>query len=154
MKSCLFTTLLLTLSFLNGCASPKTGVQTDWQLILHHDSQGNIISGSKTHLIQLVTEGRPVRILWPIRDDFVHVLSGNFLTIMTGEVYAQASSIVRQIPDKATRRFIDLDAKEQSHWTAIFSTTGNIRSFQSQVGKLNSYQYPLKWYVYTQGDKD
>lgn len=134
---------------LTACAVQPTTAVPDWKLIYHHDKDGNAIAGDKNQLITLIREGRPVRIFWPIGKVLDHIADAGFITIMNNEVFAQTDAIIRQIPDKATRRRIALDAKNQSRWSAIFSTTGELRSFQSQEGKLTDYRFELKWYVFT-----
>ena len=138
--------LLILCVFLSGCAS-TTVTAPDWHLIYAHDKDGNAVSGDKSRLLQLVREGRPVRIYWPIRDVVEHVADADFLTVMNGEVFAQIDGIVRQIPDRETRKRIALDAEGQSHWHAVFATTGELRSFQSADGTLGDSRFPLKWYV-------
>ncbi len=140
--------LLALISLLGGCAT--TGQQQlDWQLMLHHDAQGQTISGSKQQLITAVESGRPIRIVWPLREDFIHVADAGFLTVMNGEVFAQFDGIIRQIPDRETRRSIALDAENQSQWHAIVGTTGALQAFQSSQGQLNSRQFEYKWYALT-----
>lgn len=119
----------------------------DWQLVYSHDKTGKVIQGEKQKLINFVKKGHPVRIVWPIRDNFMHMMDAGFITLMNGEVFAQVNSIIRQIPDKETRQFILLDAEKQSEWHAILSTTGEIRHFQTLNKKLNRSHFALEWYV-------
>lgn len=139
---------VLVCVLLCGCAA-NTSHSPDWQLIYAHDKDGNPESGDKQRLLQLVREGRPVRVYWPIRDVVEHVADAGFMTVMNGEVFAQIDGIVRQIPDRETRKRIALDAEGQSRWHAVFATTGELRSFQSAEGNLGDYRFPLKWYVLT-----
>ena len=138
--------LILTAALLSGCASQSFKPGSDWQLLYHHDAEGQPIAGDKQRLIQAVLDGRPIRVVWPIREHFIHVADAGFLTVMNGEVFAQWEGIVRQIPDRQTRRSIALDAKEQSQWHAIISTTGQLQSFQSVNPTLGSNQFTYKWY--------
>ncbi len=139
----LFATVLL----LGACASIDHRPVVDWQLLFHHNAQGQTISGNKQQLIEAVESGRPIRVVWPIREDFIHVADAGFLTIMNGEVFAQLDGIIRQIPDRETRRSIALDAENQSQWHAIVATTGELQAFQSSEGQLNQRQFEYKWYA-------
>jgi len=134
----------------SGCTTtPNAPPASDWRLIYHHDKQGNPLYGRKQALIDLVMEGRPVRVVWPLRDDVAHAGDAGFLTVMNGEVFAQLRGIIRQKPDRETRKRIALDAEDQSSWHAILSTTGELRSFQSVKSKLADSQFELKWYAYS-----
>ncbi|WP_223789973.1 hypothetical protein [Marinicella meishanensis] len=138
--------LVSLLTVLSGCATTAHPNRTDWQLLYHHDATGQAISGDKQALIDAINQGRPIRLVWPIRPDFVHVADAGFLTVMNGEVFAQLPGIIRQIPDRETRRRMALDASGQSRWHAIVGTTGEIQSFQSALGELGQRQYAFKWY--------
>ena len=140
--------LMMSLPFTSACSRLSGREIPDWKLVYHHDENGERISGSKDKLLQLVHQGRPIRIQWPIRDVLFHYMDGNFITVMNGEVFAQTHGIIRQLPDRETRKRIALDASEQSHWHAILATTGELRSFQSVEGELKDYRFPLKWFVY------
>lgn len=144
-KSMIAFTILVLLS---GCITNPSKPAADWQLAFHHDATGNRIDGSKQMLIDAVNTGRPIRVVWPMRDDFIHVADAGFLTVMKGEVFAQFNGIIRQIPDRKTRRSIALDAEDQNNWHAIISTTGQLQGFQSKGKGLSSSQWAFKWYTY------
>ncbi len=144
-----FTVVFTLFVLLSGCNNQSIKPHSDWKLVFHHDAAGQTIKGDKQTLINAVSEGRPVRLVWPLRENFIHVADAGFLTVMNGEVFAQIDDIIRQIPDQKTRKSIALDAKEQSRWHAIFSTTGEVQAFQSRDKKLNTRQRTLKWYVDT-----
>ena len=145
-KQLLITFTLLTL--LSGCIKQPLKPTSGWQLAFHHDAAGNRIDGSKQMLIDAVMAAKPIRVVWPMRDDFIHVADAGFLTVMQGEVFAQFHGIIRQIPDRKTQR-IALDAEQQNNWHAIISTTGELQSFQSKQKELKSSRWTLKWYVST-----
>jgi len=132
-----------------GCNSTSKPAFPDWKMVYHHDKNGNAIAGDKQQLLNLIAEGRPVRIYWPIKNRLDHYFDAGFLTVINGEAFAQVSSIVKQIPDFSENSRIALDAKAQSKWTAIMSTSGEFRSFQSVEAKLKDYQFELKWFVFT-----
>lgn len=137
---------LLLVTFLVACTHlPKSG-SPNWQLLYSHDKEGKMLAGSKAALLNHVEQGRPVRIFWSIDDDFAHVLDAGFLTIMNNELFAQSTGIVRQIPNFEGSPRIALDAHEQSHWHAIFSTTGEVRHFQSLQAELRDSRFELRWY--------
>ncbi len=138
--------LILSATLLTSCTTLPSKSAADWQLLYHHNAEGKAIAGDKQRLIQTILDGRPIRVVWPIRDDFIHVADAGFLTVMNGEVFAQLDGIIRQIPDRETRRSIALDAKEQSQWHAIVATTGQIQSFQSIKSTLGSNQFTYRWY--------
>jgi len=140
--------ILFLMVSIAGCMSSPVPKHQRWQLVYAHDKDGNSVEGNKAELIKLVESGHPVRIFWPIRTGFAHALDANFLTISGGEVFAQSDNIIRQIPERPSYKRIALDASEQSKWHAIFSTTGELRSFQSKEKKLASHQFPLHWFVY------
>lgn len=142
--TCTFLTLL------SGCATHKMSPAADWQLMFHHDAAGSTVDGDKQKLIDAVTAGRPIRVVWPIRENFIHVADAGFLTVMNGEVFAQFAGIIRQIPNSETRRSIALDAEGLSQWHAIVATTGELQGFQSSEQILNSHQFTYKWYAYNQ----
>ncbi len=143
------TLIVFMLIMINGCAVNQPKPMTDWQLLYHNGVDGEAIAGSKSRLIAAIENGRPIRIVWPLNDRFMHVADAGFLTVMNGEVFAQFNGIIRQIPDRETRRSIALDAKNQSQWHAIVSTTGQLRAFQSIEGDLNNHQFAYKWYGLT-----
>lgn len=138
--------LLFMLSFSASAAS-------DWQLVLKHDKHGKILEGSKKNLVQHIKEGRAIRIVWQLRPNFTHIMDAGFLSVMDEEVFAQPAPITRQMPNfKDT--FIALDAAGQSKWTAIFSTTGRLESFQSKELKSKVYQFALEWYSFSPTKSD
>lgn len=141
-----YLVLILVTFFIAGCNSTPLQ-RVDWQVVYHHDKNGEVIQGDKQTLIDAVKEGRPVRIVFPINDNFIHVMDAGFLTFSNGEVLAQTQGIIRQIPERPEYKRIALDAAEQSKWHAIFSTTGEIRSFQTAKGELGDMRFPLKWVV-------
>ncbi len=91
-------------------------------------------------------QGLPLRIVWVIREDFIHTMDAGFTTIWGDELFAQIDGIVRQIP-RGENQTIDLDAVEQSHWHGLFGTTGEVRNFQSKAGELKSWRDTLRWYT-------
>jgi len=124
-----------------------TSAASDWQLVLKHDKQGKVLEGSKSNLVQHIKEGRPIRIVWPLRPNFIHIMDAGFLSVMDEEVFAQPAPITRQMPNfKDT--VIALDAVGKSKWTAIFSSTGRLESFQSTESKSKVYQFALEWYSF------
>ncbi len=131
---------------LQACAQTTASSGRAWQLVYHHDPNGAPLAGDKAALRAAVLAGQPLRIVWPVRADFWHAMDAGFLTVLGDDVLAQTHSIVRQIPDSENARFA-LDAETQSHWHAVFSTTGEVRSFQSQAGELSDHRYALQWYV-------
>lgn len=135
------------LIFLSLIFSLSAVAESDWQLVYHHDKSGKAITGSKSNLVKYVEQGRPVRIVWQINKQFSHVMDAGFLSIMYNDVLAQTSAITRQIPD-FQKKLIKLDAEEQSQWTAIFSTTGRVESFQSSEKVSKEFFFPIKWYAY------
>lgn len=139
-QSFLLIALILTLS---AC---QQNTSDQWRLIYHHDAEGQMLEGDKEELLCFVKQGHPVRIVWPIRNDFSHMMDAGFLTIMQDELYAQTEGIIRQIPNRDEQHVL-LDAKEQSRWHAIFSTNGKVHSFQSTQGELGVYRFGLKWFV-------
>ncbi len=146
----LFMVFFTLLTLLSGCTKQSVKPHADWKLVYHHDAAGQTIYGDKQALIKAVSEARPIRIVWPLREHFIHVADAGFLTVMNGEVFAQIDGIIRQIPDQKTRTSIALDAKDQSRWHAIVSTTGEAQAFQSKEKKLNARQRAFKWYAYKQ----
>ena len=139
----------ISIVILAGCHSTVSVPFPDWQMIYHHDKNGGVIAGDKQKLLGLISEGRPVRIYWPIKNRLDHYFDAGFITVINEEVFAQVSSITKQIPDFSENSRIALDATEQSKWTAIMSTSGEFRSFQSVESKLKDYQFELKWFVFT-----
>lgn len=141
--------LLLLIMLIAGCQSTPQISVPDWHLVYAHDKAGNAVSGNKAQLLQYASEGRPIRVVWPIWDVLTHAADAGFLTLMNGELFAQVDAISRQIPHRQTRKSVALDAKEQSRWHAILATTGEIKSFQSIGGGLKSHQMPMQWYVFS-----
>lgn len=141
-----YVCLVLTLMIF-GCNTQVKNSNSQWRLVYNHDKQGNKISGDKQKLITLIKNGHPVRIVWPIRENFHHMMDAGFITIMNEDVFAQANPIIRQIPDKKTRNTIYLDAEQQSQWRAIFSTSGELSHFQSIDKKMHQSRFGLKWFV-------
>lgn len=145
--------IMLTSLLLCACAGTnKENIANtnfpNWKLVYHHKQDGVPITGNKQQLIGLIQSGHSVRIVWPLRKDFVHITNAGFLTVMNGEIFAQAPDIIRQIPQLGEFASIALDAEDQSHWHSIFSTTGQMQSFQSVNSQLLSRQVTLKWYVF------
>lgn len=134
--------IVFLLIFLLSACFPS--YPTTWQLVYHHDKSGRSLEGSKAQLIKAVKQGKSVRIVWKIRENFIHVHDAGFLTIIDEELFAQSDAIIRQIPEKTD---IALDAENQSHWHAIFSTTGKVRTFQSLEKKLHDYNFEISWFV-------
>lgn len=140
--------LLVIFVLLAGCVTTPVKQLPRWQLVYTHDKQGQPLFGDKQNLVRLIESGHPVRIFWPIRDNFTHSLDAGFLTVVNGEVFAQPVGIIRQNPQRPDYKSILLDAKEQTRWHAILSTTGELNSFNSAKDVVSIHQVKLSWYVY------
>lgn len=126
--------------------TPNFDKQLNWKLVYSHDKNGATTFGSKEELLQYARTGHPIRIVWPIRDDFVHVFDAGFLSIMGNDLLAQVTPIVKQNPDFTTGT-IELDYREEKTWHAILSTSGDLKSFMSGEKSQSEYRFALQWYV-------
>ncbi|HAS44088.1 MAG TPA: hypothetical protein DCS93_26660 [Microscillaceae bacterium] len=131
--------------------TPIVVEDTPWRLVYAHDAQGKATRGNKTHLINAVRNGFPVRVGWGVNfrsgsGGIEHVTDAKFLSIHRGEVFGQVEPIIRQrpFPDKPGIR---LDAEKLRTWRAIFGTTGETRTAGKGSSKEGYSRRPMYWYV-------
>ncbi|OJJ23932.1 hypothetical protein BKI52_06165 [marine bacterium AO1-C] len=130
--------------------APIVVEDTPWKLIYAHDAQGKTTHGNKTHLVNAVRNGFPVRVGWGVifrsgANGIEHVTDAKFLSIYKGEVFGQVQPIIGQRPTRK-RADIRLDSLQHRTWRAIFGTTGEMHT----VGNKSKGGYsrrPMYWYV-------
>ncbi|MEM7549593.1 MAG: hypothetical protein AAF363_07960 [Bacteroidota bacterium] len=123
-----------------------------WKLVYEHNESGEVISGSKSDLIEAVRSGKDVKLGWKMggAGQFVeHYAEVQFLTIMEGEVYGQISPILSQEPSFAKKT---VGFREGLKWSLIASTTGvNSTLFYNITDGTalddGKYRWGNKWYV-------
>ena len=127
-----------------------------WQKVLVNDAAGEVLFGSKQKLVDAVRLGFPVRLGFggqPIE----HFAEANFLTIadgniVKGEVFAQISTIVGQIPTMEQDSF-KMRFRTSNHWTKMAGTNGYATAFMTDyhadtlVGGGNDRYRSTTWYV-------
>ncbi len=131
--------------------------QSNWELVYHHDKEGNAIEGNVNDLIEAIRNGKEIRLAWwsepraeyPKRK-VEHLADATFLTIMSDSiVFGQIRPIYGQIPDFNEFKFT---LKENLEWIIIGGTNGKTDSMTrntvtGEIVSHNARQLPLKWYV-------
>lgn len=137
--------LLILLGILNFLALSG---QTNFEIVLETDFEGNVVNGSKSELIKKIREGKPVRIGWQLdfnkdkEPDFDHWMDAEFITILGDDVFTQIRNINLQVP-KTDIPQVDI-IPVNTMWTAILGTNSLL---------VNRYVYgELKYEVDTLGN--
>lgn len=119
----------LILIFLSSCQT-QINSKSGWQKIYQNDGNGETVFGDKSHLIDAVRLGYPIRIGWG-SNRIEHVCDADFLTIFQGtEVFAQIKTIIGQAP-RNDNDSLKIRFRLQNHWTKIAGTNGYTTSIMT-----------------------
>lgn len=124
VKLILFWTILLLSSY------SMSNAQGTYKVIVATNFEGEVSEGSIEKLIELIREGKPVRVGYQLDfnkdkiSDFDHWLEAEFITILNGHVFTQIDPIYMQGPN------IDVPQVEifpsNTKWTAVLGTNGKL----------------------------
>jgi len=147
---------IILLLLLFSCVTKKNLHTCGWQKVLVNDANGEVIFGDKQKLVDAVRLGYSVRIGFggkPIEHfadaKFLTVVDGN---IIKGEVFAQISTIVGQMPTMEQDSF-KMRFRTWNHWTKMAGTNGYATAFMTDyqqdtlVGGGNDRYRTTAWYV-------
>ncbi len=101
-----------------------------YDIVLATNFNGNVVKGSKQELVQLIREGKPVRVGWQLdfdkdqKSDFDHWVEATFITILGEDVFTQIDPIFAQGPDEKAPQ-VEIYASS-TRWTAILGTNGKL----------------------------
>ncbi len=123
MKHIYLVIVLMTL--FSFCSTAQS-----YNIVLATDFDGNVISGSKEILIQLIRQGKPVRVGWQLdfnedkKSDFDHWVDASFITILENEVFTQIEPIFMQGPNLDGPQ-VDI-YPSNTQWTGLIGTNGKL----------------------------
>ena len=104
--------------------------QNTYELIFATDFNGETTKGSKKKLIELIQQGKPVRVGWQLdfnkddKADLEHWIDAEFITIIGSQVFTQIETIFAQGPNLEKEQVeIGSDATK---WTGVIGTNGKL----------------------------
>jgi len=107
-----------------------------YEVVYAADNNGKAISGSLEKLNESISNGNPIRVGWVLRfknpitnneEEMWHWTDANFITTLSGHVFAQVQPIFQQGPGFGDVPIVNLVTNKPDSWVAIVGTTGQLK---------------------------
>lgn len=117
---------------LAAVASASALADSHCELLYRNGTDGAALEGSKSALVDAISQGGSIRIGWAIdlnndgEGELIHWADASFITLYGDEVYSQIAGIHIQSPrpDDQTVVLIDRDIQ----WRGMIDTTGRVQN--------------------------